>query len=60
MPAPRSKSHNAQFAAGIVMLLVQVAFAGWHVLGKMALNQGVSCAVERGHASPGCALSRVC
>eukprot|EP00216_Chloropicon_sp_CCMP2111_P004892 CAMPEP_0198241816 /NCGR_PEP_ID=MMETSP1446-20131203/6510_1 /TAXON_ID=1461542 ORGANISM="Unidentified sp, Strain CCMP2111" /NCGR_SAMPLE_ID=MMETSP1446 /ASSEMBLY_ACC=CAM_ASM_001112 /LENGTH=388 /DNA_ID=CAMNT_0043924693 /DNA_START=429 /DNA_END=1595 /DNA_ORIENTATION=- len=42
MPAPRSKSHNAQFAAGIVMLLVQVAFAGWHVLGKMALNQGIS------------------
>uniref|UniRef100_A0A7S2Z197 WAT1-related protein n=1 Tax=Chloropicon laureae TaxID=464258 RepID=A0A7S2Z197_9CHLO len=33
---------ESQTPATIVMILVQMAFAGWHVLGKVALNTGVS------------------
>ena len=38
----RGESKKGYTAATVIMILVQLAFAGWHVLGKVALNTGVS------------------
>lgn len=37
-----SYSNTQKNFATAIMILVQLAFAGWHVLGKVALNTGVS------------------
>ncbi|QDZ24856.1 hypothetical protein A3770_15p73740 [Chloropicon primus] len=36
------KEERGKNVATAIMILVQLAFAGWHVLGKVALNTGVS------------------
>ena len=41
-PTSQDGSDKGKTVATVIMILVQLAFAGWHVLGKVALNTGVS------------------